>query len=477
MNWDLGFADFLSSTSLFDREHIMSSALPDRLLPVFDARVGRALRTPAFGETPNPNYDPTVPDGPLLSALGSDNPTGWERTVQEFRLTSNTTGPWQWTAGLYFKDEEFERSFRRIHLLLPAVAQWQSAVDSIYPSFATPTLHTQELAAYGEATYAFNEKLDLTLGIRTARIKSNVTSPDFTAGESDLKIDETFLQPKVALTYRPIDSLMLYATATKGFRPGLINYFTVTITIAELQTLAGDPVAEAQIAFLRDRLVTNGDFTTNYEVGIKGTLADDRVRFAGAVYYIDWEDMIVSQSFPTLLSIGGLSANAGAAHVKGIELSLDFAATDQLTLSVGGNYVPEAQFDEVDAGLGIPSGPDDKADIGNVPLTPGTRMAVSPEYSYYAAASYRFLLGEYPAMARLDWYATDEQLANHKRPQFPTPGYKKLDGRVRVEDVGGWQIDVFGKNLLNEAYATSVGPGGNVYAAPRSFGISVERKF
>ena len=491
VNWDLGFADFLSSTSLFDREYTRSSPLPVRFVPIFDGIVSRLLRTPVFGETPNPNYDPTLPDGQILGIAGAFGGRTFERTVQEFRLTSNTTGPWQWTAGLYFKDQDSTRTLGNIRRVRPEFAQWQSAVDSIFPPLGVPVVNTEELAAYGEATYAFNEQLDLTLGIRTATIKADVTSPEYTAAEllaefgvdqQNLKLDETFLQPKVALTYRPIDSLMLYATATKGFRPGLINYFTVTITIAELLLLAGDPVAEEQRAFLAARLVNNGDFTTNYEVGIKGTLADDRVRFTGAVYYIDWEDMIVSQNFPTLLSMAQLFVNAGAAHVKGIELSLDFAATDQLTLSVGGNYVPEAQFDESEIKDGIPFGTD-RPEFGSIPLAPGTRMGVSPEWSYYAAASYRFLLGEYPAMARLDWYATDEQLANHKRPQFPTPGYEKLDGRVRVEDVGGWQIDVFGKNLLNEVYATSCnfqcvdGRVGSTWGAPRSFGISVQREF
>ena len=50
-------------------------------------------------------------------------------------------------------------------------------------------------------------------------------------------------------------------------------------------------------------------------------------------------------------------------------------------------------------------------------------------------------------------------------------------------DLGGWQIDVFGKNLLNKVYATSCnfqcvdGRTGSTWAAPRSFGISVQREF
>lgn len=478
VNWDLGFADFLSSTSLFDRETTAAGQAPSRFVPIYDRVISRLLRTPLFGATPNPDYVPNLPDGRILEVAGSDGGSTWERTVQEFRLTSNTTGLWQWTAGLYFKDEDSGSSFGQVRLVRPAFAQWQSNVDALFPITVAPVVHTQELAAYGEATYAFNEQLDLTLGIRTARIKGNVTGPDFTAGESDLKIDETFLAPKVALTYRPADSLMLYATAAKGFRPGLIA-LGATDRIADLQRLVPDPIlgatAEAQIAFLRDRRVTNGDFTTNYEVGIKGTLADDRVRFTGAVYYIDWEDKILSEIFSTLLRDAQVRVNAGSAHVKGLELALDFAATDQLTLSVGGNYVPEAQFDEFEMKDGIPF--TDGPEFGNIRIVPGTRMGVSPEWSYYAAASYRFVVGEYPAMARLDWYATDEQLANHRVPQLPTPAYEKLDGRVRVEDVGGWQIAVFGKNLRNEVFATHVGRSASNWGPPRSFGISVQREF
>ena len=470
VNWDLGFADFLSSTSYFDRETTYSAQYPVFLTPIFDGIISRQLRTPAYGATPNPDYVPNLPDGQILEIMGAFGGWTFERTVQEFRLTSNTTGPWQWTAGLYYKEDDTGRTLGTVTVVRPAFAQWQSNSDALFPTTHIPVVHTQELAAYGEATYAFNEQLDLTLGIRTANIKGTVDT-------SNLKIDETFLAPKVALTYRPTDSLMLYGTVAKGFRPGLI-LVGVDGTIATLQVLVPDPIvgatAEAQIAFLRDRRVTDGDFTTNYEVGIKGTLADDRVRFTGAVYYIDWEDKILSQTFPTLLRNIQIQVNAGTAHVKGLELSLDFAATDQLTLSVGGNYVPEAQFDEFEQD-GIPF--TDKPELGNINLAPGNRMPISPEWSYYAGVSYRFVVGESPAMARLDWYETDELLANHRRPDIPTPGYGKLDGRVLVEDVGGWQIAVFGKNLLNKVYAFQVAAQGNQFAPPRSFGISVQRDF
>ena len=55
---------------------------------------------------------------------------------------------------------------------------------------------------------------------------------------------------------------------------------------------------------------------------------------------------------------------------------------------------------------------------------------------------------------------------------------EQFDERVRVKDVGGWQIAVFGKNLLNKVYAYQFDPrSGTNFGAPRSFGISVQREF
>ena len=191
-----------------------------------------------------------------------------------------------------------------------------------------------------------------------------------------MKIDETFLAPKVALTYRPIDSLMLYATVAQGYRPGLINHGILNL-ILDLQSIAEVSVdAAAQSAFLLARMTSKSDEATNYEVGIKGTLADGRVRFTGAVYRMDWKDMIVRQRMTTVLAPNaGWFANAGLAHTQGIELSFDFAPTDQLTLHLGGNYIDEAQYDRVEI-PGVPATPEGSGGVGTAPLRPGAPDAV-----------------------------------------------------------------------------------------------------
>ncbi|MDO9363202.1 MAG: TonB-dependent receptor, partial [Sphingopyxis sp.] len=69
---------------------------------------------------------------------------------------------------------------------------------------------------------------------------------------------------KLNLTWKPTEDLMTYATWSRGFRPGGIN---------------------------RRASITpyDADFLTNYELGIKSTLADGRVRLNAAIYQQQWK--------------------------------------------------------------------------------------------------------------------------------------------------------------------------------------------
>jgi outer membrane receptor protein involved in Fe transport len=65
-------------------------------------------------------------------------------------------------------------------------------------------------------------------------------------------------------TWKPSKDLMLYATWSRGFRPGGIN-------------------RRADVANYEP------DYLTNYELGFKTTLADGLIRLNGAIYQQDWK--------------------------------------------------------------------------------------------------------------------------------------------------------------------------------------------
>jgi outer membrane receptor protein involved in Fe transport len=111
--------------------------------------------------------------------------------------------------------------------------------------------------------------------------------------------------PLVTLSYKFDDSRMVYATYSKGFRPGGIN------------RVGDHPDYQA-------------DFLKNYEIGWKTSWLDNRLRFNGAIFREDWDNFQFSFLGPNSVTI---VANAGAARVKGIESQLAWAVTPGLTLS------------------------------------------------------------------------------------------------------------------------------------------------
>ena len=68
------------------------------------------------------------------------------------------------------------------------------------------------------------------------------------------------------------------------------------------------------------------------EFGWKTTLADGKLRFNGAIYRIDWENIQVSQFDSQNISIFTLVDNGGNAEITGFEADVVWAATDNFTV-------------------------------------------------------------------------------------------------------------------------------------------------
>ena len=116
--------------------------------------------------------------------------------------------------------------------------------------------------------------------------------------------------PKVNVSYKIDDQHLIYATYSKGFRPGGVN-----------RTNGAPPYTS--------------DFLKNYEVGFKTTWFDNSLRFNGSLYYEQWNNF--QFTFTGQFGIPAI-ANAGNAAVKGADLSLEWATTRDLTLRASATY-------------------------------------------------------------------------------------------------------------------------------------------
>lgn len=487
VEWELGFANLTSSTSYFDRQ----TAYSEETSPRFSAGLRGLVNAAAcFGAVPG--------CGPAtLASLGGDGIfyRATERFVQELRLVSNTDGPWQWTVGGYYKDDESQGTRHSecheggsplydgidTHCALQysfydgvplatqqAIVLWLNT--AIFPGTTNFRTFGEE-SLFGEVSYRFNEQWDVLVGARSARVQYDLDLAPAGSDSRDnpdrsLSTPSRFLSPKVTLTWRPRTDLMIYGTYSSGFRPGIINTGLAT-RIAELDAVrAGSPAAEQYYQNLNDLQEVDGDSVVNYELGIKATVADGRVSFVGSLYQLDWQDTIISVSdeIPDIPGVSPLpfdyNINGGTAESQGMDFEVRTVLTDNLRLNFGGDWNWEAVIGAAGQGR-----------YGGVAIEPGNRLANAPEYSAYAALMYDFVLAGYNAQARLDGYVIAESwnTANNERP---APAYETFDAKLLLGR-DDWQVGAYIRNLSDETVVYELNQVGYRFGRPRTFGVQL----
>lgn len=136
--------------------------------------------------------------------------------------------------------------------------------------------------------------------------------------------------PRAILNYQITPHTLAYASYSKGINPGL---FTTVFLSQPAATQAAAAAAGFQIAVKPEKL-------DNYEVGLKGKLFDNKVRYALSAYYGIWSNQINQlniivpvNNIPTTLS--GY-ANTGKVRMRGIEGEFAFFPTSRLSLNLSG---------------------------------------------------------------------------------------------------------------------------------------------
>jgi outer membrane receptor protein involved in Fe transport len=184
----------------------------------------------------------------------------------------------------------------------------------------------------------------------------------------DGKSEDSGNSPKLNLTYKFDPDHLIYATWSKGFRPGGVNR-------------NGGGTLPPYLP----------DYLTNYELGWKTTWDHHRLRFNGAFFVEDWKNFQFSYLGANALTI---IDNAGQARIKGVETDLEFAATEGLTLSGGFSLIDSKLTQEFCKGedpsmCGQP-GYEEYAPAGTqLPTTPKFKGDVTARYTFAMPGGYQ----------------------------------------------------------------------------------------
>lgn len=390
----------------------------------------------------------------IINDYGSD----WNKVkvgTQEFRFSSPASmhSRFSWIAGAYgfYNDNPVKQG---THFGADG-----ELVGAPFPDFTSININkgtSYGLAFYGQGTYHITPQLDLTAGLRydyehRKQIVSSefqqdgeatmVTLPD-TASKAHFKA----FSPKVSLSYHIAETHTAYATYSRGFRTGGITQ------------LSSDPSQPPLYPY-------KPEYSNNFEIGIKNTFFNNRLRLNIAGFYTNVTDAQV----PTLVLPEAIiiTRNAGKLTSKGAELEL--AATPVKGLEIAYNFgYTKAEYSELVL-----------AANGEQVTLKGNRQIFTPNVTSMLAVQYGYDLGsakKLKLIARGEWRYLGSQyfdLAN----QLKQDAYSLFNARIGLSS-RRWELSLWGRNLGDKKYIDyAYNFGAARLGNPKTYGISVRVNF
>ncbi len=290
--------------------------------------------------------------------------------------------------------------------------------------------------------------------------------------------------PRVILQYKFLPKQQVYFTFSKGTNPGLFNSALLSYTQAlrdYVTTLTG-----AGIVVKPERL-------TNFEIGYKASLFDDRLQFDVSLYYDKWRNQLISQVLyidnPALTGISGIAtigaySNLGSTNLKGVEANLFYRFSQDLTAGLGGaindSHINSYSNSADAALLGI---------VGTAPLSlyKGNQLPNYSKYSGTVSVDYtRAINATVDGFAHVD-YVYKSGMYNDPANFARTPASNRVNLRLGVTH-NRQRFELFVENLTNNHAYNSVTNSIDVsrsYQAtilaslpmPRRFGFRIHTEF
>ncbi|WP_332817219.1 TonB-dependent receptor [Sphingopyxis sp.] len=427
-------------------------------------------------------------DGDLISPnqyiQGIDR---YRRSFGEIRVASPADARIRFIGGLFWQRQSHNIEQNYIIDDLSDDLQVPGTVDDIW---LTKQLRVdRDYAAFGELSFDITDRLTLTGGARVYKFDNSLVgffgynNPGYSSNpvyacqgpaivdgspctNLDKRTKKTDFIHKLNLTYKFTDDVMVYATWSRGFRPGGINR--------------------------RGSLPPYGsDTLDNYELGWKTSFGP--VRFNGAVYQEDWKNIQLS-----FLGANGLSEvrNAGIARIRGIEADLSYRSGG-FSLGMGASY-NDATIRRDFCAVATPDF--DCTTPGNSLLAPsGSRLPVTAKFKGNAVARYEFPIGGVDGHVQFAVNHIGKRRSDLRPFENDIVGnfkaYTTADFSVGVKGEG-WDAELFATNLFNsrgvinsavqcgEAICGDAGGGttnGGVFydnvIRPRLIGVKVSKDF
>ena len=399
-----------------------------------------------------------------------------ENFSQEIRLTSDDSFRLPWIVGANYGKTDIDW-FQTIDLTALAIPTSNGAVQS-----------TEAWAVFGQLTIPLSNNFDIIGGLRFTNETRDWAGATFVGTFANLNealasgaprlsqlplppgdpgeggpldfptsIDEEKVDFSAVLRYRPSEDAMYYLSVSEAFRSG--GYSSAVIFSQE----ALEPY--------------DSETLRSYEVGMKRSLAENRVRFNTSAFFYDFEDF--QATFVRATEASARLQNAGDVEIYGLEVSLDWMPIERLTLGAGLSLM-ESEIVRTDVVL-------PPLDGGAEATIEGNEIPNAPSVSFNGRIRYQWpVTGALAAAIQTDFNYVDEHfLEPNNREYLAEDGYFIANARVSLlSQDERWAVSAWVKNIGDEEYRTaaqdlalSLGFSEIVVGVPTTWGLEFEYRF
>ena len=193
-----------------------------------------------------------------------------------------------------------------------------------FVSEAYPT--RESLSVYGQATYNAQDNLRYIVGMRYTEDSFSSDVTNFFGLQKYLIEDEIDEKTgKFAVEYDVDGDTMVYASYTKGFKPGGSN-LTFGYPVDDEQNFGAQPAPQLIYPLFKSEIIDA------FELGLKTDLMEGRMRANVSAFMYDYENLQFQSTDPDVYR-GGV-ANIPESEMSGVELELIGILSDSLSMDL-----------------------------------------------------------------------------------------------------------------------------------------------
>jgi len=336
-------------------------------------------------------------------------------------------------------------------------------------AFTAGDVRTDTWSVFGDFTYDFTDQLSLSLGGRYTVDKRNSTilrqtklgrsaefggTPVVLATTSNFNGEARFtdFNPRASLSYKPNEDHLFFAGYSQGFKGGGFDPRGLSTAAPDTNR---DGVRSQQEIF--DFLSFEPETVDSYELGWKGSFADNAINLALTGFYADYTNVQVpgsagfdSNGDGVNDTFIGVTTNAGKAEFKGIEFEGNAVFARE--------FAGSGSFLSFNATLGYIDGEYKRfIDARNIDVANLRRIQNTPKWTMSGTFSGVFpaFSGNITASTTVSYRSKTFQFETPS-PFLDQPGYALWDASlIWRDDEDRFSFGLNAKNILDKQYITS----------------------